>query len=144
MKRSTLLWIAALASLAIILLLVFNFWKPGKNLAGGPAKNGHDSDSLKQAVIAPPLVLDTALFNSKMKWITNGDSSGKWPVKAGYPKPGAILPFKRIVAFYGNLYSKNMGILGELPEAQMLEKLQGEVKKWRAADTTMEILPALH
>ena len=76
--------------------------------------------------------------------MTNGDSSGKWPVKSAYPLPGAILPFKRIVAFYGNLYSKQMGILGELPRKQMLEKLQGEVKKWHAADTTTEVVPALH
>ena len=37
-----------------------------------------------------------------------------------------------------------MGILGELPRKQMLEKLQGEVKKWQAADSTLEVIPALH
>ena len=36
-----------------------------------------------------------------------------WPVKTVYPKDGAILPFSRIVAYYGNLYSKKMGVLGE-------------------------------
>ena len=54
--------------------------------------------------------LDTALFNQKVQHLVNGDSSGKWPVKTEYPLPGAILPFKRIIAFYGNLYSKQMGI----------------------------------
>ena len=29
-----------------------------------------------------------------------------WPVKTVYPNTGAILPFNRIVAYYGNLYSK--------------------------------------
>jgi hypothetical protein len=37
-----------------------------------------------------------------------------------------------------------MGILGELPEQQMLDKLMGEVKKWQAADTSIEVIPALH
>ena len=36
-----------------------------------------------------------------------------WPVKTVYPNIGAVLPFKRIVAYYGNFYSKGMGILGE-------------------------------
>jgi hypothetical protein len=88
--------------------------------------------------------LDTALYDQLMTHITNGDSSGKWPVRADYPVAGAILPFKRIIAYYGNLYSTRMGILGELPEAQMVEKLMGEVKKWQAADTSLEVIPALH
>lgn len=32
-----------------------------------------------------------------------------WPVKTVYPLGGAILPFYRIVAYYGNFYSKGMG-----------------------------------
>ena len=67
-----------------------------------------------------------------------------WPVHTLYPNPGAILPFHRIVAYYGNLYSKNMGVLGEYPEAEMLQKLDGEVKKWQAADPDTPVIPALH
>ena len=62
------------------------------------------------------------------------DTTGRWPAKAPYPLAGAILPYNRIVAFYGNLYSKKMGILGELPKDSMLKKLQEEVAKWQAAD----------
>jgi len=96
------------------------------------------------AVAAKPLILDSALYDQMIEKITNGDSSGRWPVKTAYPNVGAILPFKRIVAYYGNLYSKKMGILGEYPTNEMLQKLDSDVKKWRAADTTMEIQPALH
>ncbi|HUR11655.1 MAG TPA: hypothetical protein VM012_09825 [Flavitalea sp.] len=88
--------------------------------------------------------VDTALYNKFVQHLLNGDSSGRWPVKDVYPRAGAILPFNRIIAFYGNLYSKQMGILGELPPKQMLEKLKGEVKKWQAADTTLHVIPALH
>ncbi|MBL7698117.1 MAG: hypothetical protein JNK79_08160 [Chitinophagaceae bacterium] len=88
--------------------------------------------------------LDTALYDQKIEHMLNGDSSGKWPVKTPYPLPGAILPFKTIVAFYGNLYSKQMGILGELPRKQMLDKLRGEMAKWKKADSTLELQPALH
>ena len=92
----------------------------------------------------PPPVLDTALFDQQLIKITNGDSSGRWPVKTAYPKAGAILPFKRIVAYYGNLYSKKMGILGEYPAPEMLQRLEADVKKWEAADSTMPVQPALH
>ncbi|MBP6866208.1 MAG: hypothetical protein KBC12_01540 [Candidatus Pacebacteria bacterium] len=67
-----------------------------------------------------------------------------WPVKSAYPKDGAILPFNRVVAYYGNLYSKKMGVLGEYPEAEMLSKLNAEVLKWEIADPATPVIPALH
>ena len=67
-----------------------------------------------------------------------------WPMKTVYPNAGAILPFNRIVAFYGNLYSTKMGALGEYSEDIMLNKLQGEVKKWTDADPEIPAIPALH
>ena len=88
--------------------------------------------------------LDTIEYNSRMRAISNNDNSGRWPVKSVYPLPGALLPYNRIIAFYGNLYSKKMGILGELPKDAMIKKLQGEVAKWRAADSTVGVIPALH
>lgn len=89
--------------------------------------------------------IDTADYNRRMRALSNNDKSGRWPVKkTSYPLPGAILPYNRIVAFYGNLYSKRMGILGELPKDEMLKKLQGEVSKWQLADSSVSVVPALH
>jgi hypothetical protein len=99
------------------------------------------NDSIAKAM---PLVLDTALYNERILKIANGDSSGRWPVKTALPNAGAILPFKRIVAYYGNLYSKKMGVLGEYPEKEMFQRLAVEVKRWEAADSTTEVMPALH
>ena len=67
-----------------------------------------------------------------------------WPVQSPDPLPGAILPAKRIVAFYGNPLSKRMGILGELPPEDMLAKLDSEVVAWNAADPSTPVQPALH
>lgn len=104
-----------------------------------------DTDKTVASTTTPAAVaLDTAAYNAKMIKLVNGDSSGKWPTKTPYPTGGAILPFKRVIAYYGNLYSKQMGILGELPEAEMLKKLDGEVKKWEAADPETPVQPALH
>jgi len=58
--------------------------------------------------------------------------------------PGAILPGHRIVAFYGNIRSKGMGILGREPKEQMFRKFAGVIKEWQAADSSLPVMPALH
>jgi hypothetical protein len=66
-----------------------------------------------------------------------------WPVATVYPKYGALLPFHRIVAYYGNFYSKQMGVLGAYPPDQMLTMLKDEVAKWEAADPSTPVIPAI-
>lgn len=97
-----------------------------------------------------PVTLDTALYDKRMLEIANlatttsSTTPSLWPVKAPYPKVGAILPFKRIIAYYGNFYSTKMGVLGEYPEAQMLDMLRGEMRKWEAADPKTPTIPAIN
>jgi hypothetical protein len=67
-----------------------------------------------------------------------------WPVKRAYPLSGALLPFNRIVAYYGNFYSTGMGVLGEYPREQVLQKLQAATAQWRAADPSTPVIPAIH
>lgn len=67
-----------------------------------------------------------------------------WPHRAAYPKYGAILPFNRILAYYGNFYSTGMGVLGEYPEDEMLQKLNAEIAQWEAADPSTPVVPAIH
>ncbi len=89
--------------------------------------------------------VDTAEFNRLMRYLANNDSTGKWP-PANMPKPmaGAILPYYRVIAFYGNMASKRMGVLGEYPKDSMLMKLKEELKNWQKADTAIPVMPALH
>ncbi|WP_299286740.1 hypothetical protein [uncultured Mucilaginibacter sp.] len=103
-----------------------------------------DTSNLKKTP-PPPKPIDTKQYDSLMRKLANGDTTGNWPVKnTPYPLAGAILPEHRIVAFYGNLYSKRMGILGELPPNEMLRKLDSEVKNWEKADPSTPVIPALH
>lgn len=67
----------------------------------------------------------------------------KWPTKTVYPNGDAILPFKRILAYYGNFYSTKMGILGEFEPDEVLKKLASTTEKWIAADPTTPVLPAI-
>jgi len=67
-----------------------------------------------------------------------------WPVKTVYPKVGAILPFKRIIAYYGNFYSKQMGVLGAYPDDQLVTMLTAETTRWAKADPKTPTLPAIH
>lgn len=61
-----------------------------------------------------------------------------------YAPTGAILPAKRIFAYYGNPHSKRMGILGKYPKDEMLHRLDQEIENWRKADPKTPIQPALH
>lgn len=97
------------------------------------------------ALKSRPATIDTMRYDSLMKHLANGDKTGKWPVKKSpLPLPGAILPFNRIVAYYGNMYSKNMGVLGEYEPKVMMAKLKAECKVWEKADTLTPVIPALH
>ncbi len=89
--------------------------------------------------------VDSLEYHALVRDLAEHDTTGRWPVaEQPVPLTGAILPYKRIIAFYGNLYSAKMGILGELPPDDMLAKLDGEVAAWNAVDTSTEAIPALH
>src|ERR1035437_288950 len=105
------------------------------------------------AVIPKNPPFDALLYDYKLMVMANYASSAAstskttphlWPVQTGYPNVGAILPFSRIIAYYGNMYSKNMGVLGQYPREEMLERLMKEVKNWHDADPTTPVIPALH
>ncbi len=100
-----------------------------------------------------PPQLDIVAYDKKLMEMANNAIKAStttstlstiWPVQTVYPNYGALLPFNRIVAYYGNLYSRGMGVLGEYPEDVMLDKLSVEVKKWSDADPNTPVIPALH
>ena len=67
-----------------------------------------------------------------------------WPVNGPQPLPGSILPFRRIIAYYGNPASRRMGVLGEYDKPEMFRRFDAEIAKWNAADPQMPVLPAFH
>jgi hypothetical protein len=104
-----------------------------------------DSTGKEQQESRYSTTLDTAKYNQLMQYVANGDTTGRWPVKnAPLPVPGAILPFNRVVAYYGNLSSRKMGALGKWPKDSMIKNLLAEVKKWNDADSVMPAIPCLH
>jgi hypothetical protein len=109
--------------------------KAGKPLAA-PQKSARKKAAKKAKASAPVPVDSEARLDSIL--------NSRWPVKMPEPLPGSILPAKRIVAYYGNPFSKRMGVLGEYPPDQMLSMLDAEVKAWEKADPTTPVQPALH
>jgi len=102
-------------------------------------ESGSDKESRKKKLV------DTLAFNNKLIALANSDTTGRWPIKdQPYPLKGAILPFKRIVAYYGNMYSKRMGVLGEYPPKEVWRRLNAEVKAWEKADPSTPVQPAIH
>jgi hypothetical protein len=90
-----------------------------------PGRNAHDSVSYQSVIRA------------------GRKAMANWPV-GPTPLDGAVLPHRRIVAFYGNPLVKKMGVLGEYPVDEMLGKLDDAVEAWRKADPTTPVQPALH
>lgn len=149
-SRIRTIWtIVIFMALAAVFLYYF-IWRNSANAGGNKPEPAAISVKKDTTVEAPKPAsmamtpLDTVLYDKKILALNNRDSSGLWPAKTAYPQPGAILPFNRVVAFYGNLYSKNMGILGQLPREEMLAKLREEVAKWQKADSSTPVQPALH
>lgn len=103
------------------------------------------STTLSQII---PLNASTTATSSLLMATSTASTSvsikGKlWPTATVYPNYGALLPFNRIVAYYGNFYSKGMGVLGEYPEDVVLAKLKNAVAEWQAADPTTPVVPAI-
>jgi hypothetical protein len=119
-----------------------NSFHQNKSEALATGKDTLNKDSIR--LLATLSVLDTVKYDKLLLALNNGDSSGRWPVKLEYPVPGAIFPFNRVVAYYGNFYSKRMGVLGEYPTDTMFRKLQQEIARWQAADSTVPVKAALH
>jgi hypothetical protein len=149
MKLKTILSSVLLSASVIVFT---NCSQSGKSAASAATvKKGVADTSTKKAkdtvanatVTYPPL--DKAKYDTLSKYLAHGDTTGRWPVKhTPYPLPGAILPFHRIIAFYGNLYSKKMGVLGEYAPKEMLSKLKVEQKRWEKADPKIPTIAALH
>lgn len=101
-------------------------------------KNVYDQKMLELANL-PPVATSTATSTA-----TTTPKKSKWPVESVYPGDGALLPFKRIVAYYGNFYSTKMGALGEYEHDDMLARLRKEVRAWEEADPSTPVVPAIH
>ena len=93
----------------------------------------------------PVRVVASSTANSATSTASAAPTKKLWPAEGVvYPKAGAILPFKRIIAYYGNFYSKQMGVLGEYPEDEMIAKLRAEQAKWDQVDPETPTIPAIH
>ncbi|MBY0294089.1 hypothetical protein K2Q08_02035 [Patescibacteria group bacterium] len=123
-----------------------------------------DAEGISDEKPTKPIVFDKQAYDKKLLYLahvaesspwyeyfltgtTTGTTTVKkelWPVKAAYPNQGALLPYNRIVAYYGNFYSKGMGVLGEYPEEQMLAMLRATVADWEAADPQTPVVPAIN
>ena len=151
----------------LFIIVSFQFFDVGfifsKNIS---YKQGIENTEIVKDAVVEIEPLDTALYDLNLEKLANNPilpivppkidpATGQpipvpapkpnlWPVKTIYPNPGAILPFKRVIAYYGNLYSTKMGVLGEYQEDIMLNKLKGEVEKWTSADPEIPAIPALH
>ncbi len=142
MKISKLTAIILLTCFALTIFASCSSDGQSKTNGSSTAKLAANGKDTIENVMKP---VDHKLYDSLMLKLANGDTTGKWPVKKQpYPLAGAILPFKRVIAYYGNLHSKKMGALGEYAPKEMWQKLHVEIKHWEKADPSTPVQPALH
>jgi len=131
--------IISIALLCVIILSGCDHKKESGLKKVSPEKTSVQKEEIK---VVP---VDTMAYKKKLIALANGDTMGYWPNHLrSYPLDGAVLPFKRIVAYYGNLYSKRMGVLGEYPPKEVWRKLHVELAAWKKADPTTPVIPAIH
>ncbi|MBD2704762.1 hypothetical protein IC229_29275 [Spirosoma sp. BT702] len=106
--------------------------KTSKPTTEASAKSSSATDSTETASATPV---------GSTRSVSTGDSTLD---SLTYAPEGAILPGKRIFAYYGNPHSKKMGALGEYPKEEMLQRLDKEISNWQKADPATPIQPALH
>lgn len=125
--------------------------KKAPPLRGGPIQKTVSSSlsrPLFSTLSSPSGRLHTPVSSARRIYRAGEDplfaAQSGWPVSYPPPLPGAILPTKRIVAYYGNPLSKRMGALGEYPKDEMLRRLKQEVARWEQVDPSRPVVPALH
>jgi len=110
-----------------------------------PALDKADYDKRMLALANNPIIrVATSTVTTSSSTPAAPPKPQPWPAKGNpYPNAGALLPFNRIVAYYGNFYSKQMGVLGQYPEDEVLAKLQATAASWESADPTTPVIPAI-
>lgn len=147
------LWISSAFSISILTLLFWLFWvlKPIQPPAASSQKpyqiQESALDTLKPTVLIQQEIkegIDSIDFDKRVRALAHDSIPKPWQVFSIYPEKGALLPFYRIIAMYGNFYSKHMGILGRITEEELFELFDEELKAWNQADSLTPSLPAVH
>lgn len=137
------------AFLVILIFLAVTFYLFEKKpvLRSGESAKSIEVQRIDTVFCAPKTevsYLDSADYLKRIMHLAHDSIAKNWPILSVYPEPGAILPFRRIVALYGNFFSPNMGILGQLPEEELINLLNKESKIWVEADTLTPVILAIH
>lgn len=91
------------------------------------------------------LLIHTVVILTLTCWIQPTYAAAGVNYKQNYNQyhKAANLSEARIVAYYGNFYSKRMGVLGEYPPEIMLQMLRAELRRWSQADPGTPVIPAI-
>ncbi len=127
---------------ALLLASVPSVLTAGSADAGGDAAASTPTAAPALAAAAPTASPEPTLAPTPIPTPTLVPTPTVVPTPTLPPLP-SLLPDHLIVAYYGNPLAKEMGILGEIPPDQMLNKLQQQVAAYATADASRPVIPAL-
>ncbi|MBI5470580.1 hypothetical protein HY968_04670 [Candidatus Kaiserbacteria bacterium] len=143
--------VSLLLAAVLFYLITFGLEIPGSAVGfsrADPPKPEFDRVGYDERLLALAHVATSSPWHSAFMQGTTTASTTlprpTWPVKRAYPNAGALLPFNRIVAYYGNFLSRGMGVLGQYDPPEMLAKLASTTREWEAADPSTPVIPAIH
>jgi hypothetical protein len=146
LRRATVALAAATFSSAVAAAQTADTTARASRDSAAPRRTAGSASTSKPAAKAPAKrAARKAIPDTHPAYAGTSALDSLWPVrKAPAPAAGAIIPNKRVIAFYGNPLSRRMGILGEFEPDEMLRKLDAEVAEWKRLDPATPVQPALH
>src|SRR3982751_5930309 len=80
-----------LVVIAALVFAGFKFFTPGQSSSSASSASAQTPEQQTIIKIDSTDSMMNALYDEKIAHITNGDTSGRWPVKTDYPLRGSIL-----------------------------------------------------
>ncbi|MDO8614913.1 MAG: hypothetical protein Q7T33_04135 [Dehalococcoidia bacterium] len=125
-----------LAAGAVVLFLVVAWpFNSGATPAGPAARAGTPAPS------AGPLLASVQTGTHPQE---RPSPAVQQPDGCGPALDGEFLAANQVLSYYGNPYTPDMGILGELEPAQLVERLQAHARTYDALNGVRGVQPALH
>ena len=138
---SSELRIARHLALCLVAVVAFGALTHARSTDAGPARGPHVAQAHVEAASASHLL---APLSPESAFVFGPPSSARAEPPCGGAADGGILSHGQILSYYGNPYSRDMGILGELAIDDLIAQLEAQSRRYDLLNGPAPVQPALH